>query len=166
MLMQSTVKPNVEVISAVALDTLDEIIDRYSGEAEYLIPALKDAQDLFGYLPPEVQHRLALGLGITPSRVFGVVTFYSFFTTVPRGRHTVRVCQGTACYVKGGKNILDNVMRDVGIRVGETTADKRFTIDAVRCLGTCGLAPVMVVDRDTYGDVNPKRSIQILQRYE
>jgi len=148
-----------------SLRRIDEIVDRYSGRAEYLIPALRDAQRMFGFLPFDIQYQLAAGFHVTPAHVYGVVTFYSFFTMFPRGRHTVRLCQGTACYVKGATDIIQNVTRGLNIRIGETSPDGRFTVEAVRCLGTCGLAPVMVVDADTHGNVDPARPLTVLERY-
>ncbi|MCA1960966.1 MAG: NADH-quinone oxidoreductase subunit NuoE [Desulfomonile sp.] len=165
-LLKRKVQSNVEVIPPEELRKLDEIIDRYHGKPGYLIPALKDAQELFGYLPQEVQSRVAKGLNISPSHVYGVVTFYSFFTIAPRGRHTIRLCLGTACYVKGSREMLDNIVRDIGLNVGETSQDGRFTLEAVRCLGACGLAPVMMVGNDTHGNIDPKDTIKILEAYE
>ncbi len=165
--MQATMVKNaesgVQVFPPEDLDRLDEVVDRYAAAAEYLIPALKDAQEMFGYLPWEVQHRLARGFHITRSRVYGVVTFYSFFTTVPRGKHTVRVCLGTACYVKGSQGVLESIVSEIGIDVGETSLDGRFTFEAVRCLGTCGLAPVLVVGEQTYGNMDRKKTMKILK---
>ena len=159
-------KPTVEVIPPEELEKLDEIIDKYSGKVGYLIPALKDAQEMYGYLPMEVQRRVAQGLHISPSHVYGVVTFYSFFTITPRGRHTIRLCLGTACYVKGAKEILEKIVREVGLNVGETSEDGRFTLEAVRCLGACGLAPVMLVNDDTHGNIDPGDTLRILDSYE
>jgi len=159
-------KPLVEVIPPEELDKLDEIVDRYSGEAGYLIPALKDAQDLFGYVPAEVQRRLAEGMNIPPSHIYGVVTFYSFFTIEPRGKHTIRLCLGTACYVKGAKEMLEILQRELSIDVGETSDDGLFTLEAVRCLGACGLAPAMLVGEDTFGNVIPKDTLTILEGYK
>jgi NADH-quinone oxidoreductase subunit E len=156
----------VQVFPPEELDRLDEIIDRYSAAAEYLIPALKDAQDMFGYLPWEIQHRLARGFHVTPSRVYGVVTFYSFFTTVPRGKHTIRLCLGTACYVKGSKSILESIVSEIGMDVGETSQDGLFTFEAVRCLGACGLAPVLVVGEETYGNMDRQKTMKILRGYQ
>jgi len=156
----------VEVIPPEELVKLDEVIDRYAGRPGYLIPALKEAQELFGYLPLEVQHRLAEGLDISPSHIYGVVTFYSFFTITPRGRHTIRLCLGTACYVKGSKEILEIMVRELGINVGDTSEDGRFTLEAVRCLGACGLAPVLMIGEDTHGNVNPKDTVRILEAYQ
>jgi len=156
----------VELVPPEELAKLDEIIDRYEGRPSYLIPALKDAQEMFGYLPAEVQRTLAQGLNIPSSHVYGVVTFYSFFTIEPRGRHTIRLCLGTACYVKGSKDILDIIVKDVGINVGETSEDGRFSLEAVRCLGACGLAPVMLIGEDTHGNMDPKDTTKILEGYQ
>jgi len=158
--------PAVKVIPADELDKLDAIAEKYYGNPGYLIPALKEAQDLYGYLPVEVQRRLAEGLNIPASHIYGVVTFYSFFTILPRGRHTIRLCLGTACYVKGSKEILENFQRAIGINVGETTADGRFSLEAVRCLGACGLAPVFLVGEDTHGNITPKDAVSILEGYQ
>ncbi len=156
----------IEVIPLEELEKLDQVVDQYSRKREFLIPALKEAQDMFGYLPHEVQLRLAEGFRVSPSHVYGVVTFYSFFTTTPRGRNTIRLCLGTACYVKGSRKILGNVVQELHINVGETSPDLRFTLEAVRCLGACGLAPVMVVDNNIHGNVSPSEAIDKLQRYE
>jgi len=156
----------VEANSFERLRRINTIVDRYSGRSEYLIPALKDAQEMFGFLSLEVQHELAGGFHVTPAHVYGVVTFYSFFTILPRGRHTVRLCQGTACYVKGATDILQNVTRKLKLRIGETSPDGRFTVEAVRCLGACGLAPVVVVDADTHGNIDPARALTVLERYQ
>jgi len=155
----------IEVIASEALDRIDEIVDRYSRQPEYLIPALKDAQQIYGYLPMEVQDKVAERFHITSSRVYGVVTFYSFFTMTPRGRNTIRVCLGTACYVKRSKGILETLVKELGIEVGQTTEDGRFTIEAVRCLGTCGLAPVMLVGNEPHGNLDPRQVGEIVRRY-
>jgi NADH:ubiquinone oxidoreductase subunit E len=132
----------------------------------YLIPALKTAQEIYGYVPREVQHKVADILTVTPSHVYGVVTFYSFFTITPRGRHTIRLCLGTACYVKGGKEILEILTRDFSLKVGETSDDGRFSLEGVRCLGACGLAPAMLIGEDTHGNINPRDIPQILEGYQ
>lgn len=159
-------QPTVEIIPPEELDKLEEALDPYAGKSGYLIPALKDAQEMFGYLPPEVQHCVSDVLGVTASQVYGVVTFYSFFTIFPRGRHTIRLCLGTACYVKGAKEMLEIMVRDLGLDVGQTSEDGRFTLEAVRCLGACGLAPVMMIGEDTHGNVNPKDTLRILEGYQ
>jgi NADH:ubiquinone oxidoreductase subunit E len=156
----------VEPLSDEDLAKLDPIIGRYAGLAGYLIPALKEAQEAVGYLPQEVQGRLASGLNISPSHIFGVVSFYSFFTMVPRGRNVIRLCLGTACYVKGAPEIQAKIEQDLSLKVGETTPDRRFTLEAVRCIGACGLAPVMMVGEDTHGGLTPGRVTEILEQYE
>lgn len=157
---------SIEIIAPEELYRIDAIVDRYSREPEYLIPALKDAQEIFGYLPMEVQDKIAEGFHIAPARVYGVVTFYSFFTLTPRGRNTIRLCLGTACYVKRSKELLQTLVNETGARVGETSEDGRFTLEAVRCLGTCGLAPVMLVGEEAHGNLDPKLVEEILSRYQ
>ncbi len=145
---------------------IEEITDRYRGMPGALIPVLEECQNVTGYLPMEVQERISRGLGIPGSNVYGVVTFYSFFTMVPRGRHTIKVCLGTACYVRGGKGNLDFLSQELGVEVKGTTGDLRFSLDSVRCLGACGMAPAMVIDDDTYAQVSKKNIMEILGRYE
>ncbi len=141
------------------------MIAKYKGRHGALIPVLKEAQDICGYLPEKVQHRIADGLHLSSSQVFGVISFYAFFTAVPRGKHIIRVCMGTACYVKGSKQILENLQRELNVEVGGITRDRRFSLEAVRCLGACGLAPVIVVDHDTHGIVEPAKAAGILSAY-
>ena len=144
---------------------LDEIVGRYCDKPGYLIPALKDAQGVFGFLPLEVQNYLAKGLKISPSHIYGVVTFYAFFTIVPRGQHVIRCCMGTACYVKGAADIVKKVEDTLGIRVEETTKDLKFSLEVVRCVGACGLAPVIFIDDDVHGMLEPKKIESILAQY-
>ncbi|MCU0581034.1 MAG: NAD(P)H-dependent oxidoreductase subunit E [Syntrophales bacterium] len=144
---------------------LDDIISRYKDKPGGLIPVLEEAQVALEYLPIGVQKRIAKGLNLPLSRVYGVVTFYSFFTMTPRGRHTVRVCLGTACYVRGGKAIAEQMVKEFGIKEKETTADRRFTYETVRCLGACGLGPVIVMDEDVHGRVKPGKIKEILNQY-
>lgn len=146
-------------------DHLDEIIGRYGDKPGYLIPALKDAQGIFGFLPLEVQEYLAKGLRISPSHIYGVVTFYAFFTTVPRGKHVIRCCMGTACYVRGAADIVKKVEGTLGIKVDETTDDLNFSLEVVRCVGACGLAPVIFIDDDVHGMLEPKKIENILAQY-
>jgi NADH:ubiquinone oxidoreductase subunit E len=144
---------------------LDEIIERYRAKPGYLIPALKDAQALFGFLPMEVQHYLSKGLKISSSHIYVVVTFYAFFTTVPRGRHVARCCMGTACYVKGAADIVKKMEASLSVKVGETTRDLSFSLEVVRCVGACGLAPVMFVDNDVHAMLQPEKIDAILHKY-
>ena len=145
---------------------IDNIIQWYKGVPGALIPVLEECQNICGYLPMEVQERISKGLNIPGSTIYGVVTFYSFFTMVPKGRHTVKVCLGTACYVRGGKANLKYLEDEFEVEVGSTTRDFRFSLDSVRCLGACGMAPAMVVDDDTYAQVSRKNILGILDRYE
>lgn len=145
---------------------VNDIIQKYQEKRGALIPVLEECQNVCGYLPVEVQKRIAEDLNIPGSTVYGVVTFYSFFTMVPKGRHTIRVCLGTACYVRGGKSNLNYLQDELGVEVGGTTGDLRFSLNSVRCLGACGMAPAMVVDDDTYAQVSRKDIMEILDRYE
>lgn len=144
---------------------IDEIIEKYKFKEGTLIPVLKETQEVIGYLPLEVQHYIAEGLHLHPSQVFGVVTFYSLFTMTPRGKHTVRVCLGTACYVRGGQAILDLLAKEFQIEVNQTTPDLRYTLEVINCPGTCGLAPVMCVDEDVHGIPEPAKALEILKQY-
>ncbi len=144
---------------------LYEIIARFKGKPGGLIPVLEEAQVALEYIPISVQKAIARGLNLPLSRVYGVVTFYSFFTMTPRGRHTVRVCLGTACYVRGGKALAETIEKNFGVKEGETTPDRKFTYESVRCLGACGLGPVIVVDNDVHGRVKPGKVKEILNSY-
>ena len=144
---------------------LDSIIEKFKGKPGGLIPVLEEAQVALEFIPLSVQKRIASGLNLPLSRVYGVVTFYSFFTMTPRGKHTVRVCLGTACYVRGGKELTDALEKQFGIKQGETTADRMFTLESVRCLGACGLGPVVVVDEDVHGRLKPGKVKEVLSQY-
>jgi NADH:ubiquinone oxidoreductase subunit E len=145
---------------------IDQVIAKYKGRHGALIPVLKETQDIYGYLPKNVQHRIAEGLNLPSSQIYGVVSFYAFFTTIPRGKHIIRVCLGTACYVKGSKQILNNLQRELNVEVGGITRDRNFSLEAVRCLGCCSLAPAIVVDADTHALVDPSEAIRIVRSYE
>ncbi len=143
----------------------DQVIDRYREMPGRLIPVLQEAQKQLGYLPEPLLKKVSLAYDEPYSHVAGVVSFYSYFSTQPRGRHTVRVCLGTACYVRGGKEVLAAVKENLGIDVGETTEDRLFSLDVGRCFGACGLAPVMLVDEDVHQRVRPSRVKEILAGY-
>ena len=147
------------------VEKLSGIIQKHKGQPGGLIPVLEEAQVCLEYLPLSVQKKIAAGLNLPLSRVYGVVTFYSFFTMTPRGKHTVRVCLGTACYVRGGKALADAIEKQFGITEGETTPDRMFTLESVRCLGACGLGPVVVVDDDVHGRVKPAKIKDVLSQY-
>ena len=144
---------------------LNSIIEKHKGKPGGLIPVLEEAQVCLEYLPVSVQKKIATGLNLPLSRVYGVVTFYSFFTMTPRGKYTVRVCLGTACYVRGGKALTETLEKQFGIKEGETTPDRMFTLESVRCLGACGLGPVIVVGEDVHGRVKPGKVKEILSQY-
>ena len=145
---------------------LQRVIKEFRHRPGSLIPVLQRAQEIVGYLPPIVQKKIARGLNLPPAEVHSVVSFYSFFTMKPRGDHNIRVCLGTACYVKGIEGVLGKVSDTLKIRIGETTDDRKFSLEGVRCLGACGLAPVMVIDQDTYGAMTPRKALEIIGRYE
>lgn len=153
-------------ISDEKYQRLDEVINQYKGKPGGLIPVLHQAQLIFGYLPKEVQIRVAEGLDIPLSEVYGVVTFYSFFSQKPRGKHTIGVCLGTACYVKGAAEIVQALEENLGIKVGDTTENGEFSLMVTRCLGACGLAPVLTVGEDVYGRLSPDKIPEIIKNYE
>lgn len=144
---------------------LKEVIAKHKEQPGGLMPILQEAQGIYGYLPIEVQTMIADGLGISLSEVYGVATFYSQFSLTPKGEHRISVCLGTACYVKGSDKILEAVEKHLNIKSGECTPDGLFSIDSCRCVGACGLAPVMMVDEDVYGKVTPEQVAGILDSY-
>lgn len=145
---------------------LDRVISRFRNKPGSLIPVLQRAQEIVGYLPPVVQKKIAKGLNLPEAEVHSVVSFYSFFTMKPRGDHNIRVCLGTACYVKGIEGVVEKISETLKIGVGDTTDNRKFSLEGVRCLGACGLAPVMVIDHDTYGAMTPKKAIGIIGKYD
>jgi NADH:ubiquinone oxidoreductase subunit E len=147
------------------LARLDGVLGEYRGKPGALIPVLQIAQGIFGYLPEDVLKRVALGLGKSYSEVAGVVGFYSYFSTVPRGKHLVRVCLGTACYVRGGKLVLEALKDELGVEVGGTTPDGQFSLEVARCFGACGLAPTIMIDEDVHQRVKPLKLRAILDQY-
>ncbi|MCL2064948.1 MAG: NAD(P)H-dependent oxidoreductase subunit E [Candidatus Cloacimonetes bacterium] len=147
-------------------EELKKIIDEMKGLSNPLIEVLHKAQEIFGYLPPEVQHFVADELDVPVSQVFGVVTFYNFFSMKPRGKHMINVCMGTACFVKGAPKLMDMLSNELSINVGETTNDGVFTLNAVRCVGACSLAPIFVVDEESYGKIDTQdRLKEIITQY-
>lgn len=159
-------EPGVEVYTDDVAAKLDEIIGSHKNKPGSLIPVLQEAQELVGYLPPVVQRHVAKGLKLPVSEVHGVVSFYSFFTMKPKGKHNIRVCLGTACYVKGAEEIVKKFSEGLNLDVGGITEDKKFSLETVRCLGACGLAPVVVIDKDTHGSINPVKTLDLLKDYE
>ena len=147
------------------LKKVDKIIDKFKDRPGALIPVLEEVQMALEFLPMPILKIIAKGLNLPLSQVYGVVTFYSFFTMTPRGKHTVRVCLGTACYVRGGKAIAEKLEKEFGIKEGETTPDRMFTLETVRCLGACGLGPVVIIDEDVHGRIKPGKVREILSQY-
>lgn len=147
-------------------DAVAKVIEQYKEKEGSLIMVLHAAQEIFGYLPMELQEFIADGMDLPVSEVSGVVSFYSFFSTQKRGKHTIRMCQGTACYVRGGKKVVDAIKRELDVEVGGTTEDGQFTFEIARCIGACGLAPAMMVDDEVYKQVTPAKLRGILAQYE
>ena len=133
---------------------------------ELLIPLLQDVQDNYGYLPREILEWVSARTGIPLSRMYGVITFYTQFYLSPKGKHTIRCCQGTACHVKGAKRVAESIMEELDVEEGGTTPDMKYTYETVQCLGTCFLAPVVMVDGDYYGEMTRERVPKILKGYE
>jgi len=156
----------LDEFTSAQLAEVDEIIKSHAGKPGSLIPVLEQVQEVLGFLPMVVQQRVAKGLNIPVANVYGVVRVYSFFTMVPRGKHNIRVCLGTACYVRGGQRILEALQGLLGIEPGGCTPDRLFSLETVRCLGACGLAPVMVVDEDTHGQMKPAKLESVLAQYK
>lgn len=144
---------------------LDEIINRSKDKPGSLIPILEESQMVLGFLPMPILKIIAKGLKLPLSRVYGVVTFYSFFTMKPRGKYTLRVCLGTACYVRGGKAIYEKVKKELDIEEGDTTEDRLFTLETVRCVGACGLGPVIFVGDNVHGRLKPAKAKEVLSQY-
>lgn len=144
---------------------LDQVIEANKDRKGALMPILHDAQKIFGALPMEVQEVISEKLDIPLAEIYGVVTFYSQFSLVPKGEYVIGLCLGTACYVKGAQNILDRLESELGIGVGETSEDGRFTLEATRCLGACGLAPVMMINEKVYGRLEASQIPGILKEY-
>jgi len=152
-----TAKPDMKQV--------DEILSRYQDKQWPLIPLLQEVQDGIGYIPPEAIEPIARSTGLFPAQVQGVITFYEQFHTTPRGKNIVRVCRGTACHVRGGRTILKIVKQNLDIEEGETTPDMQFTLETVPCLGTCFLAPAMMINKDYFGKLAPPKVRNIIQQY-
>ena len=147
------------------MERIGQIIEEYRNREGNLIQILHMAQAIYGYLPMELMEYISERLGKPLSEVHGVATFYSFFSTKPRGENTIRVCLGTACYVRGGKKILDRLRDMLGVEVGQTTQDGKFTFEVARCIGACGLAPAITVNDKVYKQVNPEKLQKIIEKY-
>ena len=146
-------------LSEASVAKINEICDRYANEKTPLMMILSDIQKEYGYIPLEVQEIVSERTGVSVAEIYGVVTFYSFFSLQPKGKYVIGVCLGTACYVKGAQQVIDKFSEILGIKAGETTADGLFTIDALRCIGACGIAPAVTIN----GKVYPKVSVSSIQ---
>ena len=153
-------------LSENKVNELIKLCEAYGNQPGELINILHKAQDTFGYLPREVQEIIARQLGIPVSKVYGVVTVYSFFTMTPKGEHPISVCMGTACYVRGAEKVLDEFKRVLGINVGETTSDGKYSLSSLRCVGACGLAPVVLIGEKVYGRIVPGDVEKILKELD
>lgn len=154
-----------ESCSNAAMEQVRKLAESYRGKEGCLIQVLHAAQGIYGYLPLEVQEVVASTLDVPLPTVSGVVSFYSFFSTEPRGEHNIRVCLGTACYVRGATRVVDKISEHLGIGVGHTTKDRKFTLEVARCIGACGLAPAMTIDDEVYPDMKPSSVPEILGAY-
>jgi len=143
---------------------VNSILKDYKGDRGELIPILQGVQNQLGYLPEEAMQRIARFVRLSANQVFGVATFYAQFKFTPTGRHIIRVCRGTACHVKGGPRILEAVERELGIKPGENTPDLEYTLETVACIGCCGLAPTMVIDKDTFGNMTSKKVEEVFRK--
>lgn len=142
-----------------------EVIDTYKDQPGSLIKVLHAAQNIYGYLPLSLQKVIAEGMNMPLSMISGVVSFYAFFSTTPKADNTIKVCMGTACYVRGGQKIMDRLQEILGIKPGELTEDRKFSIEVTRCLGACGLAPVIMINDDVHQQVNPDKLEKLLAKY-
>jgi NADH:ubiquinone oxidoreductase subunit E len=147
------------------MEKLEQIILQHKDQQGSLIPILHETQELFGYIPEEAQKKISEVMNIPLAEIFGVTTFYSRFTLNPRGKNTISVCLGTACYVKNSQGVLDRLNEELKVATGGTTEDNKFTLEATRCLGCCGLAPVMMINEDVYGKLVPEDIPDILKKY-
>lgn len=161
----SEIKAPAFVSTAEQDERLRRVIEKYKDAEGALIPVLHEAQEIYGYLPKEVQQRISEGLDIPMSEIYGVVTFYTQFSIYPKGQYQVAVCLGTACYVKGSGDIIDKIKQKLGIDVGQCTDDGKFSLDATRCIGACGLAPVLTVNDEVYGRLTVDDVDEILAKY-
>ncbi|MBN1108226.1 MAG: NADH-quinone oxidoreductase subunit NuoE [Bacteroidales bacterium] len=148
------------------VNKIKEICSSFNNDPQELINVLHKCQEHFGYLPAEVQEVISDELTVPVAKIYGVVTFYSFFTMTPRGKHPISICMGTACYVRGAEKVLDEFKKELGLQVGQTTPDGKFSLSSLRCVGACGLAPVVMIGDKTYGRVAPDDVRNIIKEYD
>jgi NADH:ubiquinone oxidoreductase subunit E len=148
------------------IQRVEEIIDKHKEKNGALIPILQEIQRIVGFLPVEVQKKVAKTLKIPEKDVFGVATFYSYFSMIPRGKNNIKVCLGTACFVKGGKKIVDRIEKELGIQPGQTTPDRKYSLQINRCIGACGLAPIIVINDKVHQKIKPEEVMDIVYSYD
>lgn len=148
------------------LAELNTVIEEFRDQPGALIPVLHKAQQIYGYLPEEVQYHVSQGLRVPLADVYGVVTFYALFTMTPRGENNIAVCLGTACYVKGAGELVSKINDELGIKIGEISQDRKFSLEATRCIGACGLAPVLTVNEEVHGRLDASQLDDLLQKYK
>jgi NADH-quinone oxidoreductase subunit E/NADP-reducing hydrogenase subunit HndA len=156
----------MEKLESCHIDKIKEICRSFNNEEGELINVLHKTQEAFGYLPESVQIEIAKEMKIPVARIYGVITFYSFFTMKPKGKYPISLCLGTACYVRGAEKVIDEFKKELKIKVGEVTPDGLFSLDCLRCVGACGLAPVLMVDGKVFGRVEPEHVKDILAQYK
>ncbi len=149
----------------IDLAKIEKILSQYKGEKGALIPVLQEIQSQYGYLPEQILRLVSRSLKVPLSKIYGIITFYAQFYLVPQGRFKIKSCQGTACHVRGAKGVLEALCRELKINPGETTKDLQFSLETVACVGTCFLAPVIMINEDYYGKLTPKRAIEALKKY-
>ncbi|RQW84160.1 MAG: NAD(P)H-dependent oxidoreductase subunit E [Geobacter sp.] len=145
---------------------MDQILAKFGKEAKHLVPILQEIQSSIGYVSLDSQRTVADYLHLPVSKVYGIVSFYNFFKANPPGRHQISVCMGTACYVRGAGKLIDKIRADYGINPGETSEDRRFSLEEVRCVGCCAIGPVLTVDGDVYGGMTPDKTPSVLEKYK
>lgn len=150
----------------IGFKELENYISTFEDKKSSLIIILHRAQEIFGYIPEEVQEFIAEKIEVPISKVYGVVSFYNFFSMVPKGKYPISVCTGTACYVRGAEKILEALQKELGIKLGGITSDGLFSLDSLRCVGACGLAPVMLIGKDVHGKVKPEDVKEIIKKYK
>lgn len=145
---------------------LNDIFAKYGKDAKHLVPILQEVQNVMGHVPLDAQRRIAEHLDLPVSKVYGIVSFFNFFKMDPPGRHQIHVCMGTACYVRGAGKLVDKIRADYGIEPGETSEDRRFSLEEVRCVGCCAIGPVLTLDGDVYGGMTPDKTPSVLKKYK
>ena len=151
---------------ALQFAELDKVIEQWKGEEGGVLPIMQHAQEIIGCVDEDVQNYISAKTGVPVSTIYGIATFYSLFTLEPKGKYTIGVCLGTACYVKGSQLVLDEIAKELNLEVGKTTEDGLFTLDATRCIGCCGLAPAIMINDEVYGRLGPKDVGEIIEKYK